>query len=322
MHKIVCFGEALIDLLALPPVAGRPPRFEQHAGGAPANVAVAVSRLGGDGAFIGSLASDVFGDFLLDELNSAGVDTRCVTRTDEARTALAFVTLDARGERRFAFYRPPAADLLFRIEDFPLRCCTDAAVFHVCSNSLTGEPAASATLEGLAQAAAAGALVSFDVNLRAALWDEGADPRERIFGAVARSDLVKLCRRELEFLAEPLGSEAALIARMWEGRTRLIVVTNGDAPIRYFTRRGSGTVPAFAVEAVDTTAAGDAFMGALLHRIAQVPGARGELDTDPAALEPTLRFAAACGALSVTRYGAFTAMPLGDEVERFLRAHP
>lgn len=321
MPKIVCFGEALIDFLVRPAGAGRPPCFEQHAGGAPANVAVAVARLGGDGAFVGALANDVFGDFLLEALQSAGVATGCVVRTSKARTALAFVTLDARGERSFTFYRPPAADLLFRTADFHDRCFTEAAVFHACSNSLTGEPAASATLEGLARAAAAGALVSFDVNLRPSLWDAGADPRERILRAVAQADLVKLCRGELEFLAAPLGGEAALIARLWEGRARLVVITDGAGPLRYVTRAGSGTAPAFAVEALDTTAAGDAFVGGLLHRIVREQADRGELDTRPAALAEDLRFAAACGALAATRHGAFTSMPDGDEVARFLRAH-
>lgn len=319
MDRIVCFGEAFIDLLARPAVPGQPPHFEQHAGGAPANVAVAVSRLGGNAAFVGAIANDAFGNFLIEALNGAGVETGCVVRTDEARTALAFVTLDASGERSFAFYRPPAADLQFRIDDFRESCFSKASVFHACSNSLTAEPAASATLGGLRRAGETDALVSFDVNLRASLWAADDNPRQRILQAAKLAGVVKLCSRELQYLAEPLGGDTALIESLWEGRTHLVVITDGAAPIRYFTRTGAGTIPVFAVDAVDTTAAGDAFMGGFLYWLADARADCSELATDRAQLEKGLRFAAACGALSVTRYGAFAAMPDGDEVRRFLQ---
>lgn len=321
MDRIVCFGETFIDLLARPRVAGQLPSFEQHAGGAPANVAVAVSRLGGSAGFVGAIANDGFGDFLVEALDGAGVATDCVVRTGEARTALAFVTLDSEGERSFSFYRPPAADLLFRIGDFHDRCFSEAAVFHACSNSLTAEPSASATLGGLERAGNAGAIVSFDVNLRTSLWSKDDDPRERIRQAAACADIVKLCRRELLYLAEPLGGEVALIESLWEGRARLVVVTDGAGPIRYYTRADAGRVPAFAVEAVDSTAAGDAFMGGLLQRLVRSRTTREQVGVDCEEVEDALRYAAACGALAVTRFGAFSAMPDGDDVRRFLQSH-
>lgn len=153
MSKIVCFGEALIDLLAQPPATPDAPRaFLQYAGGAPANVAVAAARLGADTHFAGMLGEDMFGDFLFDSFTAMGVATDCIVRTGEAKTALAFVALDADGERSFSFYRPPAADLLFRAEHFHPACFDRAGVFHVCSNSLTDEAVAEATLHGMARA--------------------------------------------------------------------------------------------------------------------------------------------------------------------------
>src|SRR5690242_21539817 len=122
MAELVCFGEALIDFLGEPETDAGPQRFQRHAGGAPANVAVAAARLGTATAFVGMFGKDAFGDFLLESLRSAGVDTRHALRTDEANTALAFVTLDPMGDRRFSFYRPPAADLLFRPEHFKPEC--------------------------------------------------------------------------------------------------------------------------------------------------------------------------------------------------------
>lgn len=317
--RIACFGEALIDFLAKPADGPDAPRaFHQFAGGAPANVAVAVARLGGEAQFVGMFGQDMFGDFLLDSLRRAGVGTDYVARTDEAKTALAFVALDGDGERHFNFYRPPAADLLFRREHFDDACFAGLANFHVCSNSLTEPEIAAATVQGMRLARAAGALVSCDLNWRPALWDARTDPHPRLWAALDAADLIKLARSELEFLAGPLrtaqheSDEKAALERAWQGLAQLVIVTDGDAPVRWFTRSGSGVVPSFKVRAIDTTAAGDAFVGGLLFELA-----RRDIDTtrlpdflrDKTALESSLRFAAAVGALAVTRHGAFAAMP-------------
>lgn len=318
---VVCFGEALIDFLEEPHRDGGPPRFLQHAGGAPANVAVAIARLGGNSAFVGMLGSDVFGDFLLDSMRSAGVTVDCVVRTDRARTALAFVTLDRSGERRFSFYRPPAADLLFRAHHFPASCFS-ATTFHACSNSLTETAIADTTFAGMKKARAGGALVSFDVNLRRNLWPASADPRDRIWVALAEADLVKLSRGEFEFLVEGAGGRERFFSRLWDGRTRLALVTDGAAPVRYFTRAGDGTAKTFPVSAIDTTAAGDAFVGGLLFALQRHGIGASELagfDPDAGWFRSALEFASACGALAVTRYGAFAAMPTYENVQAFLR---
>ena len=127
-RDIVCFGEALIDFLSTDGEAGAPRAFIQHAGGAPANASVAVARLGGRAQFVGMLGADMFGDFLRRSLEQAGVGIRYVRCTSEAKTALAFVSLDEQGERSFSFYRPPAADLLFRATDFDPDCFANAAI--------------------------------------------------------------------------------------------------------------------------------------------------------------------------------------------------
>ncbi|MCL1633714.1 carbohydrate kinase [Luteimonas sp. SX5] len=322
---IVCFGEALIDFLAQPPQTADSPRaFLQFAGGAPANVAVAVAHLGGDTQFVGMLGADMFGDFLLDSLHGAGVGTDFVVRTEQAKTALAFVALDADGERSFSFYRPPSADLLFRAEHYAPTCFDGAAAFHVCSNSLTETGIAHATLAGMGRAHEAGALVSMDLNLRPALWAQDVDPHPRLWDALQAADLVKLARSELEYLAAPSGGdEEAVLARLWRGRTQIVVVTDGAAPVRWYTRASAGDVPSFDVRAVDTTAAGDAFVGGLLFRLARhgIDGAHlpGFL-SDTAALADALRFAAAAGGLAVTRNGAFAAMPRLSDVQALLEA--
>ena len=324
MPKIVCFGEALIDLLARPAAAPDEPRaFLQFAGGAPANVAVAAARLGADSHFAGMLGEDMFGDFLFDSFGAMGVATDCIVRTGEAKTALAFVALDAHGERSFSFYRPPAADLLFRAEHFRPACFDGAGVFHACSNSLTEAGVAEATLHGMARAREAGALVSLDLNLRPALWPQGIDPTPRLWQALELAGLVKLSREELEFLARPLaGGEAEVRARLFAAQAQCLVVTDGAAPMRWYTRAADGQMSGFSVRVVDSTAAGDAFVGGLLARLCERGGAgRGfaALCGDRAVLEDAIRFGAATGALAVTRKGAFAAMPTRDEVQQLLQ---
>ncbi len=323
MSKIVCFGEALIDLLAQgPTLPGAPRAFLQYAGGAPANVAVAAARLGADTHFAGMLGEDMFGDFLLDSLTAMGVATDCIVRTGETKTALAFVALDADGERSFSFYRPPAADLLFRAEHFGPGCFDGVGVFHVCSNSLTDDAVAEATLHGMARAREAGAVVSLDLNLRPALWPRGVDPLPRLWRALEQADLVKVSREELEYLVRPAGDEAAVLSRLFAAQARCVVVTDGAAPMRWFTRESDGQVTGFRVDALDTTAAGDAFVGGLLVRLRERGGAGhgfAGFCRDRAAIEDAIRFGAAVGALAVTRKGAFAAMPDRDQVQRLLQ---
>ncbi len=330
MSKIVCFGEALIDLLAQPPASADTPRaFLQYAGGAPANVAVAAARLGADAHFAGMLGNDMFGDFLLESLASFGVATDCIARTGEAKTALAFVALDAHGERSFSFYRPPAADLLFRSAHFLPACFDGTGSFHVCSNSLTEADIAEATFDGMARARAAGATVSLDLNLRPALWPAGVDPAPRLWQALGAADLVKLSQEELDYLAQPLGGgqagEAAVRRRIFEGSAHCLVVTDGAARIKWFTRQAAGDVASFSVTVADTTAAGDAFVGGLLFRLGELRAEVGGFDgfcQCPDAIADAIRFGAAVGALAVTRKGAFAAMPSLAEVRQLLQEQP
>ncbi|WP_243047800.1 carbohydrate kinase [Dyella sp. RRB7] len=323
-RTILCFGEALIDFHSEGgDESGFPRSFVPYAGGAPANVAVAVARLGGSAAFAGMLGQDLFGDFLLDSLRRAGVDTRGVARTGEANTALAFVALDAHGERSFSFYRPPSADLLFRPGHFHEQSFRDAAVFHVCSNSMTDAALAETTREGMRRARDAGALVSFDLNLRLALWPRDVAPRPLLWPALQLADVVKLSAEEFAWLADDEGEEATL-ERLWQGHARLVVVTDGANTLRWFHPDADGELPVYAVPAVDTTAAGDAFVGGLLCQLGMLDAGPDRLDQLVSALprlHAVLRFAAACGALTVTRQGSFSAMPDEAEVLSFMETY-
>lgn len=322
-RTILCFGEALIDFHSEGgDESGFPRSFVPYAGGAPANVAVAAARLGGHAAFAGMLGNDLFGDFLLHSLQSAGVDTHGVARTSEANTALAFVALDAHGERSFSFYRPPSADLLFRPEHFRQESFSNAAVFHVCSNSMTDPQLADTTREGMRRAREAGALVSFDLNLRPALWPSDVEPRALVWPALQLADVVKLSAEEFAWLADSGEDEA--LERLWAGHTRLLVITDGANTLRWFHPDADGEMPVYAVPMVDSTAAGDAFVGGLLCRLAALDPTTDRIDhlvTELPRLHAVLRFAAACGALTVTRQGSFAAMPDEAEVLSFMETY-
>lgn len=323
-NPVLCFGEALIDFHAQGTCNGQGRAFVPHPGGAPANVAVATAKLGSAAAFAGMLGADMFGDMLLEDLRAAGVDTRGVRRTDAANTALAFVALDGEGERSFSFYRPPAADLLFRADDFDPDLLDSAAIFHAGSCSLTEPDSAEATVTGMRRARESGALVSFDMNLRPALWPRGVDPAPCLWRALGPAHLVKLSAEEMDFLGRDAGGVQAARERLWQGGTQALLVTDADAPLHWFTPHSQGTLPVFAVRAIDSTGAGDAFVGGLLHGLAEAGTAPATLDDllgDASRRDAWLRFAAACGALAVTHTGSFAAMPERTAVEQFLDTH-
>ena len=324
MKSVLCFGEVLIDFQPVKDSSrSQPPRFEQHAGGAPANVAVAVAALGGNAEFVGMLATDVFADFLLDSLHRAKVGTFHVQRTSAAPTALAFVTLDASGERSFSFYRPPAADLLFQESALATDAFDGASIFHACSNSLTEEDIAQATLSLMRRARGAGVLVSFDMNLRPALWPSAVDPGPRIRAALALADVVKLSAEELGFLAVFSNGESAALDAILSGQAQLVLVTDGAQPLRWHARGSHGTLDSYQVATIDSTAAGDAFSGGIAFALTELgvdTASLPALINDATRFNDVLRFGAACGALATTRRGAFAAMASQAEVEALIQS--
>lgn len=320
MTPIIAFGEALVDMLSsrLGDDTQGPESFTPYAGGAPANVAVACARLGVPSRFLGMLGDDHFGDFLAAELKAHGVDTAGVVRTREARTALAFVSRDAAGERTFDFYRPPAADLLYRLEHLPAGIFESPAILHLCSNSLTEEAIAETTLSLADMAAKSGSLVSVDANLRHNLWASGQAETGPVMQLIDRADLVKLARDELDFLRGDHPTEDWLAERLSAG-VRLIVITDGPGSVDVRTVNSAFQVSPPQVTAVDTTAGGDAFIGGLLATLAKQDlshqGSGNDWWHDEALLRRAVDVACRCGAHAVTRPGAYEALPGRKEID-------
>ena len=317
MLSTIAFGEALIDMLSsrVGGNSGGQEAFTKYAGGAPANVAVAVARLGGRSFMAGKIGDDMFGHFLRDEFHAAGVDTRYLLATREANTALAFVSLDAAGERSFSFYRNPSADLLFRADEFQPQWFAEPGILHICSNTLTTPEIAAVTLAGVQMARAHGWLISFDLNLRHNLWAAGAAETAPVWRLVAEATLLKMSKEELHYMCGD-ASEEATIKRLFDSPAQLLLITDGGQPLRVLVRTADGfredslTPPA--VQMVDSTGAGDAFVGGLLYQLAVADIAADGLAAfcaDHDGLMQALLFAARCGGYAAAHYGAFAAMP-------------
>jgi fructokinase len=266
--RIVCLGELILDMF--PAKIGKDffavSAFLPVPGGAPANVAVAASRLGVPSAFIGKVGDDPFGRRLAAALEKCGVDTRGMRYDPRSRTTLNFITLPNPNTAEFLFYRHPGADMMLEPEELDRELLEQAGIFHFGSVSLSAEPCRAATLEAARLARAAGALVSFDVNYRPTLWENECAALAAIETALPLADIVKVNEKELGMLARAVDPQEACRAALGRGAS-LCVATLGPQGSLYATRSAYNRVGGFRVRTVDSTGCGDAFMGALLARL-------------------------------------------------------
>ncbi|KAH9622145.1 hypothetical protein KSS87_014178 [Heliosperma pusillum] len=314
---VLTFGEMLIDFV--PTISGvslaDAPGFLKAPGGAPANVAIAVARMGGAAGFAGKLGADEFGWMLAGILKENGVNVEGVCFDEAARTALAFVTLKADGERQFMFYRNPSADMLLRPDELNLDLIRKAKIFHYGSISLIVEPCRSAHLKAMEEAKAAGALLSYDPNLRLPLWPSPEEALTKIMSIWDKAEVIKVSDNELEFLTGNSDIGDATAMSLWHPNLKLLLVTLGDHGCRYYTKTFKGSVEAFKVKAVDTTGAGDSFIGALLSKIVDDQS----IIEDEPRLRQAVKFANACGAITTTKKGAIPALPTEAETMEFIK---
>lgn len=304
--KIWVLGDAVVDLL--PDGEGR---LLQCPGGAPANVAVGVARLGGDSGFIGRVGDDPFGRFMRHTLAQEQVDVNYMRLDAAQRTSTVVVDLDSHGERTFTFMVRPSADLFLQPEDLPPFAA--GQWLHVCSIALSAEPSRSTTFAAMEAIKRAGGYVSFDPNIRSDLWQDPQDLRDCLDRALALADAIKLSEEELAFISgsdDIVSGIARLNARF---QPTLLLVTQGKAGVQAALRGQVSHFPARPVVAVDTTGAGDAFVAGLLAGLAS-----HGIPDNLAALAPDLALAQTCGALATTAKGAMTALPYKDDLQRSL----
>lgn len=302
-NRVWVMGDAVVDLI---------PEGELHylkcPGGAPANVAVGVARLGGESAFIGRVGADPFGRFMADTLVAEGVDIRHLTQDPAHRTSTVLVELDEEGERSFTFMVRPSADQFLEPADLPR---FEAGQWLLsCSIALANEPVRSSCLQAMAAIKEAGGRVCFDPNLRPEVWGNPAEMLPQVIAAMTLADVVKLSVEELQLLS---GEDDLLAGLATLSGPALVLVTRGAAGV--VARLGGDLLEWVGqkVTPLDTTGAGDAFVAGLLAALA----GRSSLPT-LVELPAILAQAHGCGALATTAKGAMTALPTRTELDAFL----
>lgn len=317
-NTLVAIGEALIDFIPDRQGCdfGDVSAFSPAPGGAPANVCAAFSKLGGNSRMITQLGNDPFGDMIISTLENSGVDASAVSRTDEANTALAFVSLSSNGNRTFSFYRNPSADMLLAPGQITPDMFDDCSCLHFCSVSLGDFPMRDAHRTAIVLARKSGAMISFDPNLRFMLWDDKEELRRVVLEFMPEADILKISDEELEFLTGEKNIEAAL-PKLMKGNVKLVVYTCGADGAYAVNKSGKVYVPGHEVVAADTTGAGDCFIGAFLRCLELGGIKREDLDSIPSdKLKSYIAFANECSAISVTRKGAIPSYPVLEEVLR------
>lgn len=317
-NTLAAIGEALIDFI--------PDRngcdfndvtaFSPKVGGAPANVCAAFSILGGSSRMLTQLGSDPFGRKIIGELDRVGVDTSCISLTDEANTALAFVSLAQNGDRTFSFYRKPSADMLYKAESIKETYFNNVFALHFCSVSIGDFPMKQAHKHAIELMRERNGIVSFDPNLRFNLWDSRQALYEAVREFIPLSDIVKLSEDEVGFVTGENSIEKAAQQLFGQG-VKLVLYTCGSKGAYAFTKNVKAFSPALKVSAVDTTGAGDGFTGAFLWSLRKMCSVPDELEkfTENELIE-SLNFANRFCALSVQKKGAIASYPTLDEMQK------
>ncbi|WP_264405059.1 aminoimidazole riboside kinase [Vibrio owensii] len=305
MSKIWVTGDAVVDL-----IPDTESTYLKCPGGAPANVAVAISRLGGNSAFFGRVGQDPLGRFMKATLAEEQVNTDYMLLDEAQRTSTVIVDLDDSGERSFTFMVKPSADQFLIPADIPE--FAQGEWLHVCSIALANEPSRSSTLKAMQDIKAAGGFVSFDPNLREEVWANPEELKPVVRQAIELADVVKFSDDELLFLTDTDSLEAGLEAIKAFNNT-LVLITQGAKGALVVFEGEQELIAGQAVKPIDTTGAGDAFVGGLLARLAQ----RNEW-ANKEAIQSAVNWANGCGALATTQKGAMTALPTQDALLAYI----
>lgn len=312
MYDVVAIGELLIDFAPGGITAEGNALFERNPGGAPGNVLAILAKLGRKTALISKVGEDQFGQYLISVISGLGIETKGILTTKEANTTLAFVHLDIKGDRSFSFYRKPGADMLLSEKEVDPGLSANTKIFHFGTVSMTCEPTRGATLYAVKAARKSGALISFDPNLRLPLWEDSVQAKQIITDSLKYADILKVSKEELEFITgnEDLNEGSGFISK--KHGICLILVTLGADGCFYRLGNETGILNTYDVKTVDTTGAGDAFLGAFLYQVLEREKPLPELKKCD--LEPMIDFANAAGSLATMKKGAIPAMPSIREI--------
>lgn len=301
--KVWVLGDAVVDLL--PESDGR---LLPCPGGAPANVAVGIARLGGTSGFIGRVGDDPFGALMQRTLLTEGVDITYLKQDEWHRTSAVLVDLNDQGERSFTFMVRPSADLFLETTDLP--CWRHGEWLHLCSIALSAEPSRTSAFTAMTAIRHAGGFVSFDPNIREDLWQDEHLLRLCLRQALQLADVVKLSEEEWRLISGKTQNDREICALAKEYEIAMLLVTKGAEGVVVCYRGQVHHFAGMSVNCVDSTGAGDAFVAGLLTGLSSTG-----LSTDEREMRRIIDLAQRCGALAVTAKGAMTALPCRQELE-------
>lgn len=308
---VVALGEILIDMTCVGKSDMGQTLFEQNPGGAPANVLTAVGRLGGNTALIGKVGTDMHGKFLIETLKKEKISTAGLIEDDSVFTTLAFVNIDEKGDRSFSFARKPGADTCIKTEEVNTELISSSKIFHVGSLSLTDEPARSATFFALEEAKKAGCTISYDPNYRAPLWKDEKTAVIGMRSILEYVDIIKISDEETKLLTGSQDVEDASKI-LYESGIKIVIVTKGKNGAHIRTKDGIIESAAVGGAPVDTTGAGDAFMGGFLWNVAKSGKKCEEFSLEE--IKGFADFANKVAGFCVGRRGAINAMPFIHQI--------
>lgn len=305
-YDVVALGEILIDFTFYGNSEGGMKLFEQNPGGAVANVLSAVSNLGGSSGFIGKVGCDMHGEFLKETLKSQNIDDSGVVSDKNAFTTLAFVSLDKGGERSFSFARKPGADTLLRWEEVSTDMTDNTKVFHIGSLSVTDEPSKTATFKAIERAKEMGAVISYDPNYRAMLWENEEAAKEGMRSLLKYADFIKISDEETTLVTGFEAPEDAAKALVDMGIS-VAVVTLGKDGALICAKDGFVKINPTPATVVDTTGAGDSFTGGFLYKLTKNNKKPWELTLDE--IKEYGNFASKVASYCIGKRGGLCSMP-------------
>jgi fructokinase len=306
-YDVVAIGELLIDFTTERLQEDGYPVMAAHPGGAVTNFLAPLAKYGRSVALIAKVGDDAFGRRLVRTVKECGIDADHVRMTGSAFTTLAFVTLDANGEREFSFARKPGADTMLTHDDIDFSVIDRSKILHFGSVCMTSDPSRETHRSVVEYAKRAGKLISYDPNLREPLWDDPGEAREQILWGLSRADVIKISDSEVDFLFGCSPEEGARkLFSLY--RPKLVFVTMGKDGCYFMNENAHGQVRCpQGIRVVDTTGAGDIFGGSAMYRILESGKAPDELGEDE--LRKVTEFACTAATLSTTRLGAIPSVP-------------
>lgn len=311
-YDVTALGELLIDFTENGKSSQGNPLFEANPGGAPCNVLAMLAKLGHKTAFIGKVGNDFFGEQLRTAIKEAGIDDTGLCTDEKIHTTLAMVHTYPDGDRDFSFYRNPGADMMLNKAEIREDILKDTKIFHFGTLSMTHEGVREATKAAIHIAEEAGAVISFDPNLRPPLWESLDEAREQVLYGLGHCQILKISDNEIQWLTGEEDYTAGVNWILERYQIPLILVSMGKEGSRaYYNEMMVEVKPFLQENTIETTGAGDTFCGCVLHYVCE-HGINGLKEEN---LAEMLTFANAAASIITTRKGALRVMPEEKEIK-------